>query len=83
MNACQIMLTVKFYKIMSVHLTPNLWVKHVPNTFNICKSFICSNKLAIFILLFQANVGVFTEWWKIKRICSNKNKHKKRKMNII
>lgn len=70
---------------MLMLLTSNLWIKHVPNTFNVCKSFviICSNKLAIFILLIQANVGVFTEWWRIRRVWSDKNKHKKTKMNIV
>jgi len=79
------MLIVQFYKTMLVFLTSNLWIKQLPNTFNVCKSFIiiCSNKLVIFILLIQANEEVFTAWQKIIRICSDKNKHKKTKMNIV
>lgn len=79
------MLIVKFYKIMLALLTSSLWIKYVPNTFNVFKSFIifCSNKLAIFILLIQANVGLFTEWQGIIRVCSDKNKHKKTKVNIV
>lgn len=84
-NASQIMLIVKFHKIMLALLTSSLWIKYVPNTFNVFKSFIiiCSNKLAIFILLIQANVGLFIEWWRITRICSDKNKHEKTKVNIV